>query len=102
MPGLSVTQPGPDSSNSKWRIICKAPSHLFVIVLALDVPDQDYLQVRRRALRGSVGRYESLSLKKNSILVGYVRGGEHNSSVNPFQLAYICAGTINIQHTFGL
>lgn len=97
VPGLNLTSPGSSSSsNHKWRIICKVPSHLYVVVLALDVSGEDYLQVRRRALRGSVdGQYQSLGLQKNSILIGYVQksGQSSNSTVNPFRLAYVCAGT---------
>ena len=67
-----------------------------MVVLGLDVPEQDYLQVRRRALRGSVSRPESLHLKKNSILIGYKRGVESSVAgvTNPFKLAYICAGNL--------
>lgn len=95
VPSYNLTTPGPDADNRKWRVVCRAPSKIVVIVMGMNMtgegipPQGEYLQIRKRALKGVTATFQGLSLDKNSVLFAHVgSGGEVNS---PFQLAYICA-----------
>ena len=78
--------------NGKWRVVCKAPSQIFTVLLAMEMPQGEYLQMRRRALRGSTQTFHGSSLKKNSVLFGHVRAaGLSTEERSPFRLAYFCA-----------
>lgn len=95
VPGYNLTSPGLNSSNHKWRVICRAPSRIFVILLAIDMPAGEYLQVRRRSLGGSSTRFHSHNLNLNSVLFGHVNKTEDGG----FRLAYICASKTPGSHS---
>lgn len=94
VPGYNLTKSGHcPSVSGKWRVVCRAGSSIFVVVLGMDMPEGDYLQMRRRAFSGRTARFHGVSLKKNSVLFGNVRASESQqvNSLAPFRLAYICA-----------
>ena len=93
--------------NNEWRIVCKAPSQVFVVVMAIHMPEADvggdYLQMRRRGFGGISTKFEGFNLKKNSVVIGHVVGEGEESGKGPefmndeeiivdtdFRLAYIC------------
>lgn len=94
-PGYNLSSHGPVSGNLKWRVVCRRPSHIFTVLLAMDMPEGEYLQMRRRALRGSTRRFHGSTLRKNSVLFGHVRTNRSNTKhlvpASPFRLAYFCS-----------
>lgn len=97
VPNYNLTSRGHTPRNGKWRVVCRAPSQLFTVLLAMDMPQGDYLQMRRRALRGSTQTFHGSSLKKNSVLFGHVKsGGLTTEQGSPFRLAYFCASKFNV------
>lgn len=97
VPTYNLTTAGLDADNRKWRVVCKAPSKVFVIVLAMNMsgggtPTQgEYLQIRRRGLKGVTSTFQGMSLEKNSVLFAHVGYGGGASQTSPFRLAYFCA-----------
>ena len=96
VPSYNLSTPGISSPNDKWRIVCRSPSELYVVVMAINMQEGDYLQVRRRVLTGTSRQFQALYLKLNSILIGHIRnesrkGDEEDSS---FRLAYFCASEL--------
>ena len=86
------------SDNHKWRVVCKAPSNILVVLMGLDMPqgEGEYLQMRRRVISGATMRFQGIDLKKNSVLFGHVvdkNETESSLQLSPFRLAYICAST---------
>jgi hypothetical protein len=94
VPGYNLTSRGPVSGNGKWRVVCRAPSRIFTVMMAMDMPEGDYLQIRRRAFRGSLQEFHGSSLRKNSVLFGHVRNASTSNTdeLSPFRLAYFCVG----------
>ena len=85
------------SANHKWRVVCKAPSNILVVLLGLDMPqgEGEYLQMRRRVFSGATMHFQGIDLKKNSVLFGHVvdkNETESSHQLSPFRLAYVCAG----------
>ncbi len=83
----------PVSRDDTWRVVCKAQSHIFAVLMALQTTDGDYLQIRRRKIEGSRQSFEGFDLKLSSILVGLFRNEIRTSKErSSFRMIYICVG----------
>ncbi len=85
------------SSTNKWRIVCSRVSEIFAIVMNVEMKGKgeagkgaEYLQIRRKMVRGTNNKYYAYHLKKNSILVAHVNATSMPSSYYPFRIAYFC------------
>ena len=104
VPGYNLTTAGPDADNRKWRVVCKAPSKIVAIVMAMNMsgggtpPQGEFLQIRRRGLKGVTNTFQGLTLEKNSVLFAHVGYGGGASETSPFRLAYFCASKTIASH----